>query len=216
MIINGIIYKNGTIELGKWYKVEEGQDDLNEIMPGDYMIQMLDQDKNVLQEIRFNMDFFVSEGENGLVETDFAPFSFAVPYSQNTSFVKIYRANAILTEIDLGTKLLSDALNTLPSDYDMLIESVEETNIQGSIKNSLTSKLNNAKRKAEEGIVYINEGYDKLGKNMLNSASNIVNAFINEVNAQKGKKISEENANEFIEWAEKMILTLQIQIISTL
>jgi hypothetical protein len=122
----------------------------------------------------------------------------------------------MITEIDLTTKLLNDGIDSLPSDYEMLIKTVEGAYIQHGIKNSLLSKLTNAKKKAEQGIVYINEGRIAQGKNMLNSASNIIEAFINEVNAQKGKKISEEDANEFISWAQKMILSLQNQIVDLL
>jgi hypothetical protein len=216
LVLDGIIYKNGTIEIGKWYRVEEGKDDLDEIIPGDYSLQVLDKNGNILQQISFSAEFRVSVHPLGVIETDFAPFTFAVSYPEGASIVKIFHKGEMITEIDLTTKLLNDGIDSLPSDYEMLIKTVEGAYIQHGIKNSLLSKLTNAKKKAEQGIVYINEGRIAQGKNMLNSASNIIEAFINEVNAQKGKKISEEDANEFISWAQKMILSLQNQIVDLL
>ena len=214
LVVDGVIYKDGSIELGRWYKVPEGMDDLGELTPGDYSLQILDGNGNILQEISFAAAFWASVDPLGIVETDFAPFTFAIPYLENSASVKVLHEGAEVAEVNLSTKLLNDAMESLPNDYDVLIKTVDEASIEQEVKNSLLSKLNDAKTEAEEGISYIKEGQDMLGKSMLDSASNIMIAFINEVNAEAGKKISEEDASEFINWAQKMPLTLQDQIVA--
>ena len=216
LLVDGVIYKDGAIELGEWYKVEEGKDDLEEIVPGDYSLQILDESGNILQEVSFSPKFQVFAAPLGIIETDFAPFTFAIPYPENASFTKILYKNETVTEVDLIPKLLNDTMDRLIPDYETLIESIERTDIQKGIKNSLTSKLNNAKMKVKQGLMYIKDNHNIQGKNMLNSASNIVEAFINEVSAQKKETISKRDAEGFIVWAHKMILRPQYQIIENL
>ena len=62
------------------------------------------------------------------------------------------------------------------------------------IENSLVKKADNACAKFNEGNIQ--------------AAMNILNAFINEVQAQKGKKISEENADMLIQYALNVIKLL--------
>ena len=59
------------------------------------------------------------------------------------------------------------------------------------IKNSLVSKLENVIKQLDKGNN--------------NTAINKLNAFINEVNAQSGKKISTSDANLLIAYAEGII-----------
>jgi flagellin-specific chaperone FliS len=66
----------------------------------------------------------------------------------------------------------------------------------------------------EQAMTYINEGNNVLAKNMLNSALNIIEAFTNEVNAQKGKKISAAYADGFVYWVQKTILRIQDFVIN--
>jgi hypothetical protein len=212
LIIEGTVYKDGKLELGSWFKVKEGWDSLDKMIPGEYSIKLMDEYGNILQEFSFDLQFWASFDPIGIIETDFASFCFAIPYAGEASVAKIFHDNMVMAEVDITTKLLGDGLQSLTSDYTMLIRTVEEAEIESGVKNSLLSKLLNAKARAEKGITYINEGNAILGRNMLNSATNIVNAFINEVNAQKAKKISETDANAFISWAQLTILALQSQI----
>jgi len=216
LVVVGIIYKNGTLELGKWYRVEEGKDDSGEIVPGDYTIELLDENANILQDISFSAEFKAFATPGRIVEIDFAPFALAIPYPNNASVARILYQNEIMTEVNLTTKLFNDAQDSLIQDYEILVETVERTDIHKEVKNGLLDKLTNATMKAEQGLAYINEGEYTLGENMLNSASSKIKAFLNEVNAQKGKKISEEEADGFTSWARKMILSLQNQITETL
>lgn len=148
--------------------------------------------------------------------TPFFPPFFPIPFPENALIAKILYKDEIITQIDLAPKLQKDTMDRLIPDYEILIERIERSNIQKGIKNSLLTKLINAKMKAEQGLLYIEDVRRIQGENMLNSASNIVEAFINEVNAQREKKVLRGDVEGFITWAEKMILRPQRQIISGL
>jgi len=75
----------------------------------------------------------------------------------------------------------------VPIIYDA-IEDIEEQIAHSGTANSLTSKLENALNALERGNI--------------NAFTNILNAFINNVEAQSGKKIDEDYANTLIEWAQ--------------
>ncbi|MFC1989937.1 hypothetical protein ACFLVW_05195 [Chloroflexota bacterium] len=65
-----------------------------------------------------------------------------------------------------------------------LIDDIEEMTLPQGIENSLISKLENALKSLEKG----NDG----------AAINQLNAFINEVEAQSGKNITEDDADSII------------------
>jgi hypothetical protein len=71
------------------------------------------------------------------------------------------------------------------------IKSMPDEEVADKLKNSLTSKVKNAAKS-------INKGNDK-------AASGQLNAFINHVEAQRGKKISESAAVLLIEFAENIL-----------
>jgi len=82
-----------------------------------------------------------------------------------------------------------NSTNDLRQDLDLSYKIGWITN-QG-IYNSLSKKVDNAEKKHEQG--------------QDNAAVNILNAFLNEVNAQRGKKITEDGAVILIEDAEALI-----------
>lgn len=77
-------------------------------------------------------------------------------------------------------------------DLPQIVQSLE---LHSGIENSLVQKASNACRK-------FNDGNNKAAINMLN-------AFINEVEAQRGKKISEEDAEMLIQFAQNAIQQMQ-------
>lgn len=91
---------------------------------------------------------------------------------------------------------------------DVLIEEVEVADIQEGVKNSLLSKLENAERKKEQGLAYIEEGRNQLGANMLGAAIDILEAFLNEMAAQTGKKIDEADVFALIPATDEIIAKL--------
>ena len=81
------------------------------------------------------------------------------------------------------------------NEVDELITLLDNMSIQQGIKNSLKSKLENALDKLNTTLDDILNGDETHANNMLNCAQNQINAFINEVEAQRGKKISENNVD---------------------
>jgi len=73
-----------------------------------------------------------------------------------------------------------------------LAEMVRNSGIDAGIKNALLAKLTNAESKVDKAIVNI--GNSKQFGNNLNTAQNMINAFINQVNAQYDKKIMQPDA----------------------
>ena len=71
-----------------------------------------------------------------------------------------------------------------------LIADIEELNLLGGIENSLISKL-------EATSNSLNNGQE-------NAAINELNAFINQVEAQRGKMITNEQADELIAEAQRI------------
>jgi hypothetical protein len=76
-----------------------------------------------------------------------------------------------------------------------LIETIKTWNLPKGTENSLTSKLQNAIQSLEKG--------------QQNAAINKLNAFINEVQAQRNKKLTNEQANMLIAEAQRIINTIQ-------
>ncbi len=72
-----------------------------------------------------------------------------------------------------------------------LIDYVEALNLPGGIENSLVSKLESAIKSLDRGKV--------------KPAVNQLNAFINEINAQRGKKITDPQADDLIATAQGII-----------
>jgi len=87
--------------------------------------------------------------------------------------------------------------SSIPDAIRQLIEQVEALDIHHGIKNSLIVKLNAAVKKLEDA----NESNDSM-------AINSLGAFINEVEAQRGKKISEADADALIAAAQQIIALL--------
>jgi hypothetical protein len=80
-------------------------------------------------------------------------------------------------------------------DIEELIDDVEKLNLHGGTEKSLTKKLENAIKSLEKGEIEA-----AIGK---------LNAFINEVEAQRGKKIDEADADALIAAAQAIIDELE-------
>ncbi len=81
-----------------------------------------------------------------------------------------------------------------PVSIDGLIALVRGMNLHKGIENSLISKLRGAKAALERGQQHV--------------AINKLNAFINQVKAQRGKKVTEDQADELIAYANGIISAL--------
>lgn len=83
---------------------------------------------------------------------------------------------------------------TSQTTIDLLIEHLKALNLNNGIENSFDAKLDAAQR-----------ALDDLNQNDNAAACGSLEAFINEVEAQRGKKISEVEAEELIYEAEQII-----------
>jgi len=187
LLINGIISKNGTVQLGKLYMVENGTADY--ITPGNYSIQILDFSKQVLINIPFYTVFEMYVDPKGVVETDFAGFAFAIPYPENSSKILLQYNNATLTEFNPNAKLLHDAIDSIP-DYGFIknpeqrrkalhnkISEIEIKMEEGNITDARNKLEHDVKDKLEKWLVdnYQKENSEQLSKSEI---TKIVQAII--------------------------------------
>lgn len=82
---------------------------------------------------------------------------------------------------------------------------VEELNISQGATNSLLVKLDAVLRKINQALEFIQDGNKKQANNALRAASNVLGAFINELEAQSGKKIAKEDAVNLIQRTQTII-----------
>ncbi len=75
-----------------------------------------------------------------------------------------------------------------------LSELIQSASIDDEIKNSLLDKLTNATLKLDQAILNVESGKYKQANNMLSTSQNVINAFINQVEAQYDKKIMQPDA----------------------
>lgn len=176
LLISGLIFKDGRIEFENWYRFEEGI--VDEIMPGDYSIQILDSNGEVLDIIHFHAPFETYDTPEGIIETDVTGFAFVIPYPKTTSKIQIRYKEAILIDIDPNTKLLHDAINSIPNHgfinnseqrHNTLhnkIEAVEKMITQGNFKGAMNKLEFDIKDKIEKWLVddYQKENPEQLSK----------------------------------------------------
>jgi len=92
-------------------------------------------------------------------------------------------------------------------ELDALNEAVE-ADVEG-IENSLTQKISVVKKKIEQFTKWVEEDKENTAANMLNAAVNNLKALIHHVEAQKGKHIDEETADQLIAQAEELIMKME-------
>lgn len=76
-------------------------------------------------------------------------------------------------------------------------------------QSSLIQKIDSALNKLDDATQFVETLDEQQANNMMNTAGNIVDAFINSVQAQKGKKIPTELADELINDASEISLNLE-------
>ncbi|MHC4258968.1 MAG: Ig-like domain-containing protein [Planctomycetota bacterium] len=112
LLMNGIIFKDGTVRMGKLYMLENGISD--NITPGDYSVLILDAGGQILSDISFFTAFYAHFDFTGIVETDYAGFAFVISYPENASRIQIQHNGQTLTEFNPNCKLLHDAVDSIP------------------------------------------------------------------------------------------------------
>jgi len=81
------------------------------------------------------------------------------------------------------------------TETDSLIATLTGMDMPQGIKNSLMSKLEEAKEKLEDALIQLLEGDENDTNDKLEDVKEDIIGFVNEVEAQRGKKVSEEDAD---------------------
>lgn len=92
LFINGRFYADDvSAEFQPFNKISATEDHINQIMPepGDYVLQVLDEDENILEEVPFEPKFGVMEEEQASI----AAFSIPVAYEEDIYETRIIEAN---------------------------------------------------------------------------------------------------------------------------
>lgn len=143
LLVNGYISKDDKIELGKWYYLENRE--IDDILPGEYSVELLDKNGEIVDEIKFVVHFFMFIEPFGAADIDPAYFSLEIPYPENAFKVHIKHNEKILTEINPNTKLLHDAINLIPNHG--FIDNPEQR------RKALYNKINEVEIKIEDGDI---------------------------------------------------------------
>lgn len=112
LLVNGIIFKNGTIQFGKWYWLDKGS--ISHVYPGNYSIQIIDFNGNIIYEIPFAAPFAAYADPIGVIEMNVTGFAFAIPYPDTASIIKLQYNGETIIALNLNIKLLHDAIDCIP------------------------------------------------------------------------------------------------------
>jgi hypothetical protein len=94
---------------------------------------------------------------------------------------------------------------TLETTINDIKAQLNNMSIQNGVKNSLQSKIAEALNKIDIGLIYETQGdYQDASKNF-KTATNVMSAFQNEVNAQNGKKISVQDSQTLLSLSNNLI-----------
>lgn len=93
LLVRGIIYKNGSVELGSFTILENGTVDIEPGAEGDYYIIIVDSQQKVLSKIGFDVSFYMMKPE-GKVELDRVPFVYRIEWKEGTDRIELQDKNA--------------------------------------------------------------------------------------------------------------------------
>jgi len=156
LLIHGIINKNDNVQLGRLYMIKNGV--LGNIEPGEYSVEFIDRDGLIITGHSFDTDFLVYSDPGGIIETDYALITIAVPYPHEAVSLRIKYRDVILTTINPNSGLLRGA-----------IESVPDNGFRGPSdqrRKALYNKIDEFERMLEVGD--IRDAYNKLIKDIRN------------------------------------------------
>jgi hypothetical protein len=114
LLVTGILYQNGTIDLQPWYHLPSGLPDTT--TPGsEYEITAFDASGNAVAEVSFPVSFSVYFEPIGVQPTDSVPMVEALPYPTTAMSVAISHNGQVITHVNVSSKLLSDAIRSIPN-----------------------------------------------------------------------------------------------------
>ncbi|RSN75596.1 hypothetical protein D6D85_05845, partial [Candidatus Methanodesulfokora washburnensis] len=140
LLIGGIVYKNGTINVMKLYYLENRT--IEYPIPGNYSIIATDWNGREVERIDFDVAFYLLIEPYGVIETNITGFVFPIPFPENVSKITIQHENITVLEINPNTKLLHDAIDSIP-DYGFI-------NNPDQRRNALHNKINAVEKMLEK------------------------------------------------------------------
>lgn len=130
LLVSGTLFKDGQIALSSFYRLPGGI--LDDASPGKFSVRVIGQSGQILYDRPFDIKFLLMLDPP--VDTDAEPFGFAVPYPQEATTVEVQQNGHVLAQVRIATKLLSDAVASIPDGGFMRNPS--------QLRNALQNKIN--------------------------------------------------------------------------
>jgi hypothetical protein len=111
LLLTGLIDASGNVTLGPFYRAANGT--VDQPPAGTFGIQLVDFSGNIISEVPFRADLTVYDVDPSVV-VDSAPFALAVSFPNNAARVQVTHAGVVVARVNVTTKLLSDAINSIP------------------------------------------------------------------------------------------------------
>jgi uncharacterized membrane protein len=150
---------------------------------------------------KWNWDF-----GDGTTSTDQNPVHTFQTAGAYTVTLKVW--NDLGSDTMVKTSFILTGKKAIVMHIDTMLDELKKTlnamNIAKGNKNSLMQKLENAQKKNGDALKFIDQNKEAQANNMLNAEDNMMNAFMNEVNAQTGKAISTGDAAKLKNGATKI------------
>ena len=112
LLVSGFVHPDGETELAPLYKVEDGI--IDEVAPGDHIVQLLDPQGKIIQEISFGVASTLFVDPFPAIESDTGVFAFAIPFPEDVQSLRILRNDVLVVDIVVTTQLLHDAVDAIP------------------------------------------------------------------------------------------------------
>jgi hypothetical protein len=96
LLVNGLISKNGTVELGSWYRLSAGVPDIALGTNGSFSLVFLDKLGRILGQAGFNIQFLLLGDEP--TEIDLTCFAFTIPFIPGTARIQIVFNGVVVSE----------------------------------------------------------------------------------------------------------------------
>src|SRR5262249_23775266 len=112
IVVAALLHSNGTVDLRPWYFIANGT--VSPSAPGSYAVRVLDTNGYTLTESTLPVSFTVHVKPLGIRPTNRAPLVVAVPYDKAAATVEILHEGQIITRVSVTTKLLHDAVASIP------------------------------------------------------------------------------------------------------
>ena len=92
LLVRGIVYKNGSVNLGPFTILKNGTIDIEPGEEGNYYIILMDSQRKVLSKVGFDVSFYLMKPE-GRVELDHTFFVYRIEWKEGTNRIELQDKN---------------------------------------------------------------------------------------------------------------------------